>query len=109
MAIVTVDPECPRMVRRVRRVIRKHLGEEAATVFSEAVANVREHGGQEPARLVLHRHSFALENTAAKDVHRETGKPSGEGGYGLQIIERMGAIFDTHERYCCVRWRLPNH
>ena len=46
MAVVKVDPDCPHAVRRVRRLIADHMGAEAAIVFGEAMANVREHGGQ---------------------------------------------------------------
>ncbi|HEY3266336.1 MAG TPA: hypothetical protein VGM37_05375 [Armatimonadota bacterium] len=105
MARVTVDPECADEVRRVRRLIRERLGVEAATVFGEAMANVREHGADARAELRLHGAGFEVHNMARGSFHRETDKPSGEGGYGLSIMERMGATLDTSRRHCCVRWR----
>lgn len=108
MAQLTVDPECPGTVRRVRRVILKRLGADAATVFSEAMANAREHGDHGGTELVLHNRRFEVKNAAPGRFQWQSDKPVGEGGYGLHIIERMGASLEADDHYCCVRWRMPN-
>jgi len=105
MAKVCVDPECPQAVRRVRKLIRNHMGAEAATVFGEAIANVREHGEHERAEVALHRGRFEVRNVARHAFHAHTDKPHGEGGYGIRIMERMGASLDADDRHCSVRWR----
>jgi hypothetical protein len=105
MAILTVDPECPHAVRRVRRLIQDHMGAEAATVFGEAIANVREHGEHERAEVALHRGRFEVRNISRHAFHSRSAKPHGEGGYGLRIMERMGASLDADDRHCSIRWR----
>jgi hypothetical protein len=107
MAILTVDSGCPQAVRRVRRLIQDYMGSEAATVFGEAMANVREHGEEARAEIALHRTRFEVRNAAHHAFHAETDKPTGEGGYGLRIMERMGASLDADDRHCSIRWRAP--
>lgn len=107
MATMTVDPECPHVVRRVRRLIRDRMGTDAATVFGEAMANVREHGKHARAELVLHNAGFAVRNVQNGAFREQSRKPTGEGGYGRQIMERCGATMDVHCRHCHVIWRRP--
>lgn len=107
MARMTVDPECPRVVRRVRRLIQTHMGHEAATVFSEAMANVREHGEASHAELVLHCAGFEVCNARRGHFRRNSRKPSGEGGYGRSIMEQCGASLSTGPHRFYVSWRKP--
>ena len=104
MARMIVDPECPHVVRRVRRLIQNHMGHEAATVFSEAMANVREHGEASPAELVLHNAGFELCNARRGHFRRNSRKPSGEGGYGRSIMERYGASLNAGPHRFHVTW-----
>lgn len=107
MAILTVDPDCPQAVRRVRRLIRDHMGAEAATVFGEAMANVREHGENQRAEVALHRGRFEVRNASRHAFRPHSAKAAGEGGYGIRIMERMGASMHADDRHCSVRWRRP--
>jgi hypothetical protein len=107
MAIVTVDPECPHVVRRVRRLIEHHMGRDAATVFGEAMANVREHGTSPCAELVLHSAGFEVRNARRGAFRAKTRKASGEGGYGRTIMEQCGGSLETGHRHCHVAWRRP--
>lgn len=108
MARLTVDPECPHVVRRVRRLIQNHMGNEAAAVFSEAMANVREHGVAARAELVLHNAGFDVCNVRSGHFRRYSRKPSGEGGYGRPIMERFGASLNAEPHQFFVRWRRPD-
>jgi hypothetical protein len=83
------------------------MGTEAATVFGEAIANVREHGECEPAEIALHRGRFEVRNVSHHHWPAPTTKPSGEGGYDIHIMERMGASLDADDRHCSIRWRTP--
>ncbi|HEY3414043.1 MAG TPA: hypothetical protein VGM51_13460 [Armatimonadota bacterium] len=104
MARMTVDPECPHVVRRVRRLIENHMGSEAAAVFSEAMANVREHGGPSHAELMLHSAGFEVRNERRGQFRRYSRKPCGEGGYGRAIMEQFGASLNTGPHRFYVTW-----
>lgn len=107
MAMMIVDPECQYVVRRVRRLIENRLGGDAAAVFGEAMANVREHGSRAHAELVLHHAGFELRNARTGAFRRRTRKPTGEGGYGRTIMEQCGGSLTTGRRHCRVAWRRP--
>jgi hypothetical protein len=107
MATVVVDPECRHVVRRVRRLIENRLGCDAATVFGEAMANVREHGSNTRAELVLHHGGFEVRNIHNGTFHKRTRKPAGEGGYGRAIMERCGGAMTSGRGHCRVAWREP--
>ena len=107
MARMIVDPECPHVVRRVRRLIQNHMGNEAATVFSEAMANVREHGEASHAELVLHNAGFEVRSARRGHFRRYSRKPNGEGGYGRAIMERFGASLNPGPHRFHVTWCKP--
>lgn len=107
MARVKVDPECPHIVRRVRRLIENRMGGDAATVFGEAMANVREHGKSCHAELILHTTGFEVRNAQHGRFRSRSRKAAGEGGYGRRLMEQCGGSMNTAGRECYVQWKRP--
>lgn len=105
MARFSVDSRCAESVRRVRHIIAEHLGADAAVVFGEAIANVREHSDDGHAWVLLHTTGFDVTNRCRHPVRHRTHKPSGEGGYGLGIMKELGASVACRGRETRISWR----
>jgi hypothetical protein len=86
-------------------MIYDRLGQEAALVFSEAVANVREHSAEHRAEMSLHKTGFYISNGTNGHFSAQTVKPEGEGGYGLRIINMLGACVDCEGDTTSIRWQ----
>jgi len=87
----TLNVEDHEAVRELTHHIAGDVGEEACAALREFLANVREHCTSKdvhivelPSMLIAYDHGGGIRDAT-------TRKPSGEGGYGLHIMQALGA------------------
>jgi hypothetical protein len=88
---ITVNVEDPQQVRTLTHHVASDVSEEACAALREFLANVREHCESKevqvvelPSVLIAYDHGGGITDTTSH-------KPAGEGGYGLRIMQALGA------------------
>jgi hypothetical protein len=108
MALILLDTQDKKRVRRVRRLIRRWFGPDAELVFGEASDNVLAHTEHKCANISVHAKWFRVVSigtplTSAgltKFIHNEDR----QGGYGLLIMSALGGDLTLSDDRTRIDW-----
>ena len=102
---VTIQADDPMAVRSLLRNISGRWGPDARQILGEFINNVLEHCGNPRVDLILGSDRLVALDYGGGIESRQTRKASGQGGYGLLIIETLGGELTRWQEGTCLTYR----